>query len=56
MWHGGGLPGFSSPFVRYLDDGISVIVLTNASDVDSGAIAIGLAQLFLPATRASRER
>jgi len=47
VWHGGGLPGFSSQFVRYIDDGLSVITLTNGSDVDSGAIARGLAQLYL---------
>jgi hypothetical protein len=49
VWHGGGLPGFSSQFVRYIDDGISVIMLTNGTDVDSGAIANGLARLYLPA-------
>jgi len=49
VWHGGGLPGFSSQFVRYIDDGISVIMLTNGTDVDSGAIANGLARMYLPA-------
>ena len=47
VWHGGGLPGFSSQLVRYIDDGLSVVTLTNGSDVDSGAIARGLAQLYL---------
>jgi CubicO group peptidase (beta-lactamase class C family) len=49
VWHGGGMPGFSSQFVRYIDDGISVITLTNGTDVDSGAIANGLARMYLPA-------
>jgi D-alanyl-D-alanine carboxypeptidase len=34
VWHGGGMPGFSSQFVRYIDDGISVVTLTNGTDVD----------------------
>ena len=47
IWHGGGLPGFTSHFVRYLDDGLSVIVLSNGDDSDMGAIANGVAALFL---------
>ena len=53
VWHGGGLPGFSSQFVRYIDDGVTVIMLTNGSDVDSFAIANGLARLYLQTSTAS---
>jgi CubicO group peptidase (beta-lactamase class C family) len=47
VWHGGGLPGFASYFGRYLDDGVSVIVLTNGDDADVVAIANGLADFYL---------
>jgi len=42
-WHGGGLPGFSSYFGRYLDAHVSVIMLTNGDDVDVVSVANGLA-------------
>lgn len=48
-WHGGGLPGFTSHFVRYVDDGVSVVVLANGDDGDIGSIANGVAALHLPA-------
>jgi D-alanyl-D-alanine carboxypeptidase len=47
VWHGGGLPGFTSHFVRYLDDGLTVIALSNGDDSDMGAIANGVAALYL---------
>jgi D-alanyl-D-alanine carboxypeptidase len=49
VWHGGGLPGFTSHFVRYVDDGVSVVVLANGDDGDVGSIANGVAALYLPA-------
>jgi CubicO group peptidase (beta-lactamase class C family) len=45
VWHGGGLPGFSAYSVRYLDDKLSVVVLTNGDDADPGGIAVGVARL-----------
>ena len=48
VWHGGGLPGFTAHFVRYVDDGLTVIVLTNGDDSDVGSIANGVARLSLP--------
>jgi CubicO group peptidase (beta-lactamase class C family) len=48
VWHGGGLPGFVSYFVRYLDHGLSVVTLTNGDDVDMQSIANGVAALYLP--------
>lgn len=47
VWHGGGLPGFTSHVVRYLDDNLTVIVLSNGDDSDMGAIANGVAELYL---------
>jgi CubicO group peptidase (beta-lactamase class C family) len=48
IWHGGGLPGFTSHFARFVDDGLSVVVLTNGDDGDVGSIANGVAALYLP--------
>jgi CubicO group peptidase (beta-lactamase class C family) len=47
VWHGGGLPGFTAHFVRYVDDNLSVIALSNGDDSDMGAIANGVAALYL---------
>ena len=47
IWHGGGLPGFTAHYVRYIDDKLSVIVLSNGDDSDMGAIANGVAALYL---------
>ena len=47
IWHGGGLPGFTSHFVRYINEGLTVIALSNGDDSDMGAIANGVAALYL---------
>jgi CubicO group peptidase (beta-lactamase class C family) len=46
-WHSGGLPGFASYFGRFLDDGVTVILLTNGNDVDATAVGRGLAERYL---------
>jgi D-alanyl-D-alanine carboxypeptidase len=56
IWHGGGLPGFTGHFVRYLDDRLSVIVLSNGDDSDMGAIANGVAELYLKTPTPARGR
>ena len=48
VYHGGGLPGFVSHFVRFPDDGLSIIVLTNIDDVDMPSVVEGIARLYLP--------
>ncbi|WP_165252517.1 serine hydrolase [Paludisphaera soli] len=47
--HGGGIPGFSTEIARFPDDGLTVIVLTNAEGGHAGAIARGIAGRFVPA-------
>jgi D-alanyl-D-alanine carboxypeptidase len=47
VWHGGGMPGFTSHFVRFIDRGVSVIVLTNGDDADTRGIAKGIAAIYL---------
>jgi len=46
--HGGGLPGFAAEYMKYLDDRVTVIVLTNGDDVDLPSIAGGVAALYFP--------
>ena len=49
VWHGGGLPGFSAQFVRFPEEGVTIVVLVNGDDVDTASIANGLAALhYLP--------
>ena len=46
--HGGGLPGFSTYIARFVDAGITVILLTNSDGIASGAIAKSVAGFYLP--------
>lgn len=41
--HGGGIPGFSTEISRFVDDKLTVIVLTNLSGGDAGRLARGIA-------------
>jgi len=52
--HGGSLPGFSAGIVRYPDDSLSVIVLTNADAVRADNIAFGVAEIYLAAAKVPR--
>ena len=46
--HGGTLPGFRAELARFVDDKLTVIVLTNGSNADPDAIALGVAALYIP--------
>jgi CubicO group peptidase (beta-lactamase class C family) len=46
--HGGSLPGFRSQFSRFLDDKLSIIVLTNCGSAAPQTIARGIAAIYLP--------
>ena len=46
--HSGGTPGFSSVIYRFLDDKLTIIVLTNHSDRIIDQLAIDLAGICLP--------
>ncbi|UXI66855.1 serine hydrolase domain-containing protein [Tahibacter amnicola] len=61
VWHTGEWQGFTSAMLRYVDDGLTVIVLTNAAggggpDVVPGGdperIATAIAKVYLPAAAA----
>jgi D-alanyl-D-alanine carboxypeptidase len=46
--HGGSLPGFRSHYSRFLDDRLSIIVLTNCDSAMPEPIARGIAAVYLP--------
>jgi CubicO group peptidase (beta-lactamase class C family) len=46
--HGGSLPGFRAQISRFVDDKLSVVVLTNGDNADSNLIALGIAALYIP--------
>jgi hypothetical protein len=37
-----------SQYRRYVDDGVTIIILMNSDDVDDETIAFGVAELHLP--------
>ncbi len=45
--HSGALPGFTSYIGRFVDDGLTVIILTNSADASPAALAKGVADLYL---------
>jgi CubicO group peptidase (beta-lactamase class C family) len=46
--HSGGMPGFRAAFARFVDDGLTIIVLMNLDDVDRDTIVNGIAAFYLP--------
>jgi CubicO group peptidase (beta-lactamase class C family) len=54
--HGGGGPGIAAAFARFVDDGLTIILLVNLDDVDRYAILYGVANLYLPAATKSAAR
>ena len=49
--HGGSMPGFRSNYFKLPDERLTIILLTNAEDVDRDGILAGLASRLLPAAR-----
>jgi D-alanyl-D-alanine carboxypeptidase len=47
--HSGTMPGFRATMHRYVDDKLTVIVLTNAAHADPGSIARRIAESYIPA-------
>jgi len=46
--HAGGMPGTRADFARFVDDGLTIVVIMNLDDVDIDAIVGGLAKIYLP--------
>ena len=53
--HSGGMPGTRAEFARFVDDGLTIILLMNLDDVDKDAILYGVAKLYLPSPTRARE-
>jgi hypothetical protein len=49
--HSGGTPGFSSAIYRFIDDKLTIIILTNHGDRIVDQLAIDVAGIFLPALK-----
>jgi D-alanyl-D-alanine carboxypeptidase len=45
--HGGSLPGFRAALARFVDDKLTVVVLTNGDNANPSAIALGVADLYI---------
>lgn len=46
--HGGSLPGFRAQISRFVDDKLSVVVLTNGDNANPNSIALGIAAFYIP--------
>ncbi|MGZ8848507.1 MAG: serine hydrolase, partial [Pyrinomonadaceae bacterium] len=46
--HGGTLPGFRAEIARFMDDKLTVIVLTNSNNADPDSMALDVADLYIP--------
>ena len=46
--HGGSLPGFRASLARFVDDKLTVVVLTNGDNANPSSIALGVADLYIP--------
>lgn len=49
MWHYGDTMGFKTTIFRYLPDNVTVILLSNRTDLDQGALTLRAARALLPA-------
>jgi hypothetical protein len=48
MWHFGETVGFRTAIQRFADDKLTIIVLCNREDVSAEALALKVADLYLP--------
>jgi len=46
--HAGKMNGFASMYIRLINERISIVVLSNSSDIDGNAVTRGLLSLYLP--------
>jgi CubicO group peptidase (beta-lactamase class C family) len=46
--HGGSLPGFRAQISRFVDDRLTVVVLTNGDNANPNSIALGIAAFYIP--------
>ena len=53
--HGGSLPGFRAQLTRFVDDKLTVVVLTNGDNANAAGIAIGVANFYIPGLLPNRK-
>jgi D-alanyl-D-alanine carboxypeptidase len=53
--HGGSLPGFRAQLTRFVDDKLTVAVLTNGDNANAAAIAVGIANFYIPGLLPNRK-
>ena len=46
--HGGTLPGFRAELARFVEDKLTVIVLTNGNNAEPNSMALGVAAFYIP--------
>jgi CubicO group peptidase (beta-lactamase class C family) len=51
MWHYGETVGFRTAIQRFTDDGLTVVVLCNRSDLDAAALSLQVAAIYLEGKR-----
>ena len=51
MWHYGETSGFRTAVHRFVDEGLSIVVLCNRDDLDASALALETAGIFLEGVR-----
>ena len=56
IYHSGGISGFSADFERFVDDKLTVIVLTNANSRNIQEIALKVAGFYIPALTPPAEK
>ncbi|HZC34831.1 MAG TPA: serine hydrolase domain-containing protein, partial [Chthoniobacterales bacterium] len=49
MWHTGSTMGFRTVIDRFLDENLTIIILSNRTDLDPGKLSLQVADLFLAA-------
>ncbi len=51
MWHHGETVGFRTAIQRFVDDGLTVIVLCNRADIDATELSLTIADIYLEVAR-----
>ncbi len=51
MWHYGETVGFRTAIQRFMDDGLTVVVLCNRADLDAAALSLKVADIYLEGQR-----
>ncbi len=54
--HSGGVPGFVCEFDRFVDDGLTVVLMVNTGNRDLSDMAVSVAGLYAPALKPAAEK